>query len=70
MAEGVSYFAVESPYATRNARERIKVQQGDIVAALARGVAQDHPEYRYLVGQISGLQMALDIIEDVAGKER
>ena len=39
-------------------------------AALAAGSAKDHAEYRYMVGEIRGLSLAIGTINDLAANIR
>jgi hypothetical protein len=47
----------------------IKVRQGEIAASLAQGSAGDYTAYVRLVGEHSGLQMSLDILNNLLKEE-
>lgn len=43
----------------------VKVRQTEIANSLAQGSAGDFPTYQRLVGEYSGLQMSLDILNNL-----
>jgi len=45
--------------------DAIKVRQAEIAASLANGSASDFNSYQRLVGEYSGLQMSIDILNNL-----
>lgn len=49
-------------------RERIKAQSEMIEGTILRGKCDDHAEYRYMVGRLDGLRIALRELTEVEGE--
>lgn len=45
--------------------DAVKVRQAEIAASLANGSASDFQSYQRLVGEYSGLQMSIDILNNL-----
>lgn len=43
----------------------VEARQADIAKSLAAGNAQDYAKYQRLVGEIAGLQMSKDILDNL-----
>jgi hypothetical protein len=69
-AIGFQTFAMESPHAIRTLRSQLMKEKVDKVAALADNNARDFADYKYRIGQINGLQMAIEICEAMQEQER
>jgi hypothetical protein len=61
---------IESSYQLRNLRQKIDIRKVDLAKEIASGLVSDFVDYRYRIGVLSGLDEALQLIDELEKTER